>query len=79
MRGVVRVCRSFAGEARATGVMSIAPILSSIQRSVGSYEVEMGFGGEGTLGEIEALTFYSYNITRTPFHCSQKSGGQNWV
>lgn len=71
--------RSFEAVKLATVVMLTAPIQSSIQRSAGVYEVGLGIGGEGMLGEIEALTFYSYNITRAPFHSSQKSGGQNCI
>lgn len=59
-------------------VLLTALIQSLIQRRTGSYEVKVGLWG-GMLGEIEALTFYSYNITRTSFHINQKSGGQNCI
>lgn len=68
------------GVAQPMVVVLTAPIQSSVQRSTGSYEVEMGLGVGGCMGgEVQALTFYSYNITRTHFHISQKFGEQNCI
>lgn len=46
-------------------VMSTAPTQASNRKSI--YKVEISFKGEGTVGQMEALTFYSYNISRTSF------------